>query len=233
MSQGFSIAGLPVRAGLGWGLLIGGVTAALALRWFPSALPDRTAPTYWAMAAASAVMLLGSVLVHEVGHALVARRFGVLSGGITLLLLGARTEMAGALPHPRAEALMAAAGPTANALLALACAALLQLGAVAASAEMASVLTFAMLANALLAVINALPVYPLDGGRIVRAYFWLRTGRIDLATNRAAMIGLIASALVTVAGAAMLAARVPLEGMLTLSVGIYLYARARSAIRRR
>ena len=233
MSQGFSIAGLPVRAGLGWTLLIGAVTAALALRWFPSALPERSMPTSWLMAAVSAVMLLGSVLVHEVGHALVARQFGVRSGGITLLLLGARTEMAGALPHPRAEALMAAAGPAVNALLALVCAAVLSLDPVRGSEEIASMLTFAMLANALLAVINALPVFPLDGGRIVRAYFWLRTGQMDVATNRAAMIGLVSSALVTVAGAAMLAARVPLEGMLTLAVGIYLYARARSAFRRR
>ncbi len=231
MSDAPSTGGLRVRAELGWAVLILGLTAALALRYFPAALPERSAFAYWSMALASVVLLLGSVLLHELAHAAVAARFGVRSRRITLLFLGARTEMAGMLPNPRAEALMAAAGPLSNMILALACAAVFQVTSRAGAEQATSVLSFGMLANALLAVINALPVYPLDGGRIVRAFLWVRTGAIAPATRQAALVGVTVSALVSLGGVLLFTAGRSIEGLLAFSIGVYLYVRARSAMR--
>lgn len=231
MGDAPSIGRLRVRAELGWVVLIVALTAALALRYFPAAVPARTAPAYWGLALASVALLLASVLLHELAHAAVAARFGVRSRGITLILLGARTEMSGMLPGPRAEAVMAAAGPAANVVIAVVCAAALELAGRAGAPLGASIASFGMLANSLLAVINALPVYPLDGGRIVRAILWVQTGALPEATRQAALVGIIVSVGVAVAGVALSTTGRTVEGLLVFAVGVYLYARARSAMR--
>lgn len=223
--------GFRVRAELGWAVLILALTAALALRYYPAAVPDRSAWAHWSMALASVVLLLASVLLHELAHSVVAERFGVRSRGITLLLLGARTEMSGMLPHPFAEALMAIAGPAANVVLALSCAAVLRLTTSLGAELPTAVLAFGMLANALLALINVMPVYPLDGGRIVRAILWLRTGTLPEATRQAGLIGILVSTVVAAGGVTLYVAGRPIEGVLAFSIGVYLYVRARSAMR--
>ena len=231
MSSAVPGGGFRVRAGLGWMLLTLALTAGLALRYYPSAVPERSAYAYWTMALASVVLLLASVLIHELAHAVVAERYGVRSRGITFFLLGARTEISGKLPTPFAEAVMAIAGPAANVILALSCLAVFQLATSMGSSLATAVLAFGMLANALLALINILPVYPLDGGRIVRAILWLRSGTIIEATTQAALIGILVSGLVAVGGVAVYTAGRVFEGVLAFSVGVYLYARARSALR--
>jgi Zn-dependent protease len=114
--------------------------------------------------------LLGSVLLHELGHALTARKFGIGVRGITLELLGGWTEMDRDAPTPRVDALVSLAGPAVS----------LVLGGIATAAAVAlpdrtaaGQIVFQLAAsNLLVAIFNVLPGLPLDGGRALRAGLW-------------------------------------------------------------
>ncbi|NMO53492.1 site-2 protease family protein [Actinoplanes sp. TBRC 11911] len=116
------------------------------------------------------VCLLGSVLLHELGHALTARRFGIGVRGITLELLGGWTEMDRDAPSPRVDALVSLAGPAVS----------LVLGGAASAASfvlpdrtVVGQIVFQVAAsNILVAIFNVLPGLPLDGGRALRAGLW-------------------------------------------------------------
>ncbi|GIJ42783.1 peptidase M50 [Micromonospora andamanensis] len=131
--------------------------------------------------------LLGSVLAHELGHALTARRFGIGVRGITLELLGGYTEMDRDAPSPRVDLLVSLAGPAVSAVLgAAAVAATLALP----DRTVADQLAFQLAAsNVIVAVFNILPGLPLDGGRALRAVVWALTRDRHRATEVAGWAG--------------------------------------------
>ncbi|MGW4500597.1 M50 family metallopeptidase, partial [Micromonospora sp. NPDC004336] len=133
------------------------------------------------------VSLLGSVLLHELGHALTARRHGIGVRGITLELLGGYTEMDRDAPSPRVDLLVSLAGPAVSAVLgALAVAATLALPA----GTLANQLAFQLaVSNVIVAVFNSLPGLPLDGGRALRAAVWAATGDRHRGTEVAGWVG--------------------------------------------
>src|SRR4051794_33989859 len=133
--------------------------------------------------------LLGSVLLHELGHALTARRFGIGVRGITLELLGGWTEMDRDAPTPRTDALVSLAGPAVSLVLG-------GIGTVATLAlpdrTAAGQIAFQLAAsNILVAIFNVLPGLPLDGGRALRAGLWALIKDRDRATEAAAWSGRI------------------------------------------
>jgi Zn-dependent protease/CBS domain-containing protein len=183
------IAGIPV--GLNWSLLVVFwlITWGLAGGWFPSLFPDHSPGAYWAAALVTAVFFYCSLLAHEVGHALVARRNGVGVQGITLWLFGGVAKLEGEAMNPRAALRIAGIGPLVSfgvAGLSTSIAALL----IALDAPELAVGVFAWLAviNVILAVFNLVPAAPLDGGRILQGLLWLRHGdrvRASLSASRA------------------------------------------------
>lgn len=133
--------------------------------------------------------LLGSVLLHELGHALTARRFGIGVRGITLELLGGWTEMDRDAPTPRVDALVSLAGPAVSMVLGgLATALTLALPDRTVTEQIAFQLA---LSNVLVAVFNVLPGLPLDGGRALRAGLWALIKDRNRATEAAAWSGRI------------------------------------------
>jgi Zn-dependent protease len=128
-----------------------------------------------------------SVLLHELGHALTARRFGIGVRGITLELLGGWTEMERDAPTPRVDALVSLAGPAVSLLL----------GALATGATIAApdrtvinqIFFQVAASNVLVAVFNVLPGLPLDGGRALRAGVWALLGDRGRATEVAGWAG--------------------------------------------
>ncbi|WP_435009641.1 site-2 protease family protein [Tundrisphaera lichenicola] len=130
--------------------------------------------------------LLGSIVLHELGHALMARRYGIGTADITLYLFGgvARLERMPRSAGP--ELLIALAGPAVNVAIAVALAGLLSLTSVAGISS--SLVSYILYTNIGLVVFNLLPVFPMDGGRVLRALLsgWL--GR-PKATEVAASIG--------------------------------------------
>jgi Zn-dependent protease len=171
------IAGIPV--GASWSaLLIAGLIAwSLAGSLLPAQAPGLAPAAYWLAGLAGAGLFLGSLLAHEVGHALVARRAGLAVRGITLWLLGGVALLEDEPATPRDELRVALVGPAVS----LALAVVFGLAAVVGSAAglpAAAVVVTAWLAvgNAALAVFNLLPAAPLDGGRVLRGLLWRRHG---------------------------------------------------------
>ncbi|MBN0042796.1 site-2 protease family protein [Streptomyces actuosus] len=167
-----------IRIGVHWSALVITVVVAVGLTdRLPGALPGSPAWEYWLIGALSAVAFVLSLLVHELSHALVARRNGVTVDDITLWLLGGIARLRGEAPTPAVETRIAAVGPLVSLLLGGLFAALAAVLDTRAPGALA-VDALASLAglNVLLAVFNALPAAPLDGGRLLRALVWRRTG---------------------------------------------------------
>jgi Zn-dependent protease len=177
-------------------LLIGGVLASTVL---PQAVADQPPARYWIVAAVTSIVFLGSLLGHEIAHAIVARRRGVPVKSITLWLLGGVTEFAGETKTPKDEFQVSVAGPLVSLLLAgvfYAVAVFLKGPALVVAA-----VRWLALMNAVLAVFNMLPGSPLDGGRVLHAALWHRHGdraRADRATAKAGQA--LGMALIVVGG---------------------------------
>jgi Zn-dependent protease/CBS domain-containing protein len=165
---------VPVSAHFSVLLILLLLTQILALSVLPAALPGQTTMAYWLAAALASVVFLAALLAHELAHAIVARHNGIPVKRITLWMFGGQTELGGQPPSPRADALIAAAGPATSLGLG---------GMFAGSAWLFNgsglwTATLAWLAgvNVLLAVFNLLPGAPLDGGRLLRALLWRHYG---------------------------------------------------------
>jgi Zn-dependent protease len=131
-----------------------------------------------------------SIIVHELGHSIVARRYGIPIKDITLVIFGGVATMEDEPKRPRDEYFMAIAGPVTSGLIAVAM--LLGetvLGAVAPKAPLLSVFAYLAWMNALLAGFNMVPAFPLDGGRVLRAILWDWRKDLKFATRISAGLG--------------------------------------------
>src|SRR5579872_4341053 len=176
------------------GLHVSWIVLFLFVVWaIASSLSELRHPLAFGLATVCALLLFTSVVVHEFAHALVARRFGVQTQGITLFIFGGVATLENEPPTPRAELAIALAGPLQSGLLALACYGITVLfdrhgtGPVANSMSLA--FAYVSVANAVLAIFNLVPAFPMDGGRVLRALFWMRTRDQRAATIGAALVG--------------------------------------------
>src|SRR5262249_44939160 len=146
----------------------------------------------WLAGLCGAVVLLASLLAHELAHALVARRAGVPVSGVTLWLFGGVTTLGGEAKTARTDFRIAGSGPaTSLALAAVFGAVAAGLGTLGVSHIVVGVAWWLSGINLLLGVFNLLPGAPLDGGQIVRAYLWRRHGDKVRAAIGAARAGRI------------------------------------------
>lgn len=182
------IRGIPIGAHWSVLVILALVADMLATSILPSTAKGASPTAYWAVALLLAFAFLLSLVAHEVAHAIVAARAGVPVKSITLWMLGGVTALEGDPPDARSDLRIAVVGPAVS----FACAGL---GAVAAILViviagprlLAAGFVWLAVTNALLAVFNLLPGAPLDGGRVVRAVVWRRTGdrdRAELAATR-------------------------------------------------
>lgn len=184
------IAGIPI--GVNWSVLI--IAALLAAGLAGGALPDEAAgyPTgvYWFVGTLTALAFFGSLLAHEMAHALIARRNGMPVEGITLWLLGGVSRLGGDAPSAPVELRMAIAGPATSLGLGLV---LLGLAAAGGPLNAPRLVTVAVgwlgFINVVLGVFNLAPAFPLDGGRVLRALLWHIHGDRLRATATAAAAG--------------------------------------------
>ncbi|MFG3660091.1 site-2 protease family protein [Streptomyces sp. NPDC047706] len=181
-----------IRVGAHWSVLFvfALILVGLAQGGLPAAHPGRPVWHYWLAAAATATVFLFSLLAHEISHALVARRNGVSVDDITLWLLGGLARLKSEASTPGAELRIAGVGPLVSLVLGglFALAAGLLAGFAGAGLVVEALAWLAGI-NILLAVFNVLPAAPLDGGRLLRAIVWWRTGSPLRATAVATTAG--------------------------------------------
>jgi Zn-dependent protease len=164
---------------------------------------DASETTVYVVAVVAAASFFASILLHELGHALAARREGIAVDGIDLFLFGGVMKMSRETDTPGAEFRVAVAGPLVTlALMALASGAAIALAGVDSFWDAASlsasadatpvevVVSLLVSMNMVLLLFNLVPAFPLDGGRIARAAAWKLTGDRHRATRFAARIGI-------------------------------------------
>jgi Zn-dependent protease len=210
MARAFTIGrlcGIRVDVHASWFIVFAFVTLTIAKTAPLSALGGVRS---YAIAALAAAALFASVVVHELAHALVARRFGVRTQAIALFLFGGVATLECEPPTPLADALVALAGPAMSAALALAAFGALRaadaLVPAAAFGTVAAILAYLTVVNGVLAAFNLLPAYPMDGGRVLRALIWKLRGDRDGATASASLTGMVFAAMFIFAGIVAVAA---------------------------
>src|SRR5689334_2304123 len=107
----FTLLGFKVSLHWSWLFLASLVVWSLARGIFPASIEGLTPGAYWSMGAIGAAGLFLSIVLHELGHSVVARFYGIQMGGITLFIFGGVAEMGNEPPTPKSEFLMAIAGP--------------------------------------------------------------------------------------------------------------------------
>ena len=181
-----------VRVGLNWSLPVLAVLLAtgLAGNSLPSNAPGYDSWAYGVAGTLTALAFLAAILAHELGHAVVARRQGLGVDGITLWALGGLTRIEGDAPSPGGELRISGIGPLVSLALGLGLGGLgLALGALGWSPLVAAAFAWLGAINLILAVFNALPGAPLDGGRLLHAALWRHHGDRFRATETASRVG--------------------------------------------
>jgi Zn-dependent protease/CBS domain-containing protein len=178
-----------IRIGINWSWLVvfALIVWSLDTAIFPSTKPGLSDGTYLAMSLVAALLFFSSLLAHELGHAVQARREGMEIEGITLWLFGGVARFRGMFPSAGAELRIALAGPVVSLVIGV----LFVLTAVFAGLpdEAEAVAAWLGYINLLLLLFNMLPALPLDGGRVLRASIWALRGDFGAATRIAAGVG--------------------------------------------
>jgi Zn-dependent protease/CBS domain-containing protein len=222
------VAGIEV--GLHWSLAIVFVLIVWTLAGqLPEIVPGQGQPAYWLASALAAAFFYVSLLSHEMGHALVARRLGVKVDGITLWLFGGVARLRGDASTPGTEARIAIAGPLVSLALAIMFGAATFALDVMAGPPLVEV-GFAWLAgsNAMLLLFNLIPAFPLDGGRLLRAWLWRRRGDRYRATSIAARLGRICAFLLVGLGLLDVVTQGGISGFWLVLLGWFLFTAARA-----
>ncbi|PJE25288.1 MAG: site-2 protease family protein [Mycobacterium sp.] len=183
---------------------------------------------YWAAGACGALVLLGSLLAHELAHAVVARRVGVATDSVTLWLFGGVTTLRGEAPTPKAAFRIAVAGPATSLALSVAFAGLaITLESAHIAVIVVSVAWWLSAVNLMLGLFNLLPGAPLDGGRLVRAFLWQRHGDRVRAAVGAAHAGRIVAIVLITLGLAEFVVGGLISGVWLAFIGWFILAAAR------
>lgn len=194
----------------------------------PGAVKGYSRPIYWVAGACGALVLLGSLLAHELAHAVVARRMGVRVADVTLWLFGGVTALEGEARTPTAAFRIAIAGPATSLVLSGAFAALATvLSSVHAGTIAVSIVWWLAVINLVLGLFNLLPGAPLDGGRLVRAYLWRRYGDSVRAAVGAAHAGRVVAIILIALGLAEFLVGGLLSGVWLAFIGWFIFAAAR------
>jgi Zn-dependent protease/CBS domain-containing protein len=232
----FRLLGIPISMDASWLIILALLTLTLA-RGFPEVLeafyPEaqiNPAPyEFWVMGLITALAFFVCIVLHELGHAVVARARGMPITGITLFLFGGVAELGEEPATAETEFLMAIAGPAVSVVLAVIFWVLAILGYHGGwPPQVVIVLGYLASINALVLVFNLIPAFPLDGGRVLRSILWGITGNVLRATRWASLAGQAFAWLLISWGIFQFFSGSWLGGIWTGLIGLFLNSAARS-----
>ncbi len=223
------IGGLTVVAG-GSILLLAALVAWALYLDILATIPATGGGAAAVAAVVGSMLFVGGILVHELSHAFVARRRDIEVTDVRLFVFGGYTTMAGEPPNARDEFTIAAAGPVASFFVS----GILYVASIATVAlpAMSRVFLALAVANLALAFFNLLPGFPLDGGRVLRAALWRRSGDRAKATRTAVRFGQLVGFGLMGVGVAFLVSVQDLAGLWWMIIGWFVYRTAADAGKR-
>lgn len=181
------ILGIPIGLDYSWFLVFVLLTWTLAVGYYPAEFGNWPVVQYWLIAALTALLLFGSVLLHELGHSVVAMRYRIPVRSITLFIFGGVAQIGAEPPSASAEFWIAIAGPAVSFALALLFGLLQPI--FAPIMPLLALTSYLAYINGALALFNLIPGFPLDGGRVFRAIVWGFSHNLRRATVIAGNLG--------------------------------------------
>ncbi|MGE3804670.1 MAG: site-2 protease family protein [Gemmataceae bacterium] len=225
--------GIPVFIDASWLVILSLLTFTMEanLQSIP-ALAGLSALSYWVMGAGTALAFFACILLHEMGHALVAQSTGQPVAGITLFLFGGVAEMKSEPTTALREFAMAIAGPLVTVVLALGFGLVYVLAQLYAwPAAVAVIAQYLLAINVVVLVFNMVPAFPLDGGRVLRSILWGAMGNLKRATRIASVCGSAFAWFLIFAGLLSLFGGDPLQGIWLGLIGLFLNNAAQGSYR--
>ncbi len=185
----------------------------------------------WILSAFSAILLFGSILLHEMSHSLVAQKTGLPIKEITLFIFGGVAQMTDEPSDPKQEFFIAIAGPAMSLLLGILFgAAYLAIKYYYGISVFAFMFQHLMLMNILMIVFNMVPGLPLDGGRVLRAILWGFTGDLQKSTKISSSLGKGFGLLLAIFGGLSFIGGQTVGGIWFVIIGLFLYNAAKMSM---
>jgi|WetSurSiteA1Bulk_404760.scaffolds.fasta_scaffold10691_2 Zn-dependent protease/predicted transcriptional regulator len=184
------VGGIDIIIDYSWFIIFFLVVYTMAESYFPQAHQHYSTPQYWIMGAIVAVLFFISILIHEIAHSFVAMKHGIKVTSIRLLIFGGLAQVTSEPKTGRHEFLIALSGPAASMALGMLFLTIYSYYYVTdLKTPIAGISGWLAGANIILAVFNLIPGFPLDGGRILRAFLWDRWNDRERATKVVSQIG--------------------------------------------
>lgn len=228
------IGGIEVRVQLGW-IFVVALVAALAVGQVAGAVPNLAMPLQWVLGGLVGVAFFLSAMLHDLAHALVARRRGVDVSSVVISFFGGTTPTDPKSDIAGDELAIAVSGPAVSIVIGLAFGGLaLGIGGLGSDLgqAIAEIMAVVSVLNLLIGLVNVVPAYPMDGGRIVRALAWRQTRSPSRGWTTAAITGRLSGLLVIAIGAVVFALGQITNGAMIALSGWFLILSSR-AIRER
>jgi Zn-dependent protease len=220
---------IPVRVDYSWFLIFVLFTWLLATSYYPVQDPSWPLWEYWVMGAVTSLMLFVSVLLHELGHSVVANRNGIPVRSITLFIFGGVSQIEQEPTRPSVDFLVASAGLSVSLLLGVFFT--LTQPLLAGIQPFSALFLYLAYINFALLAFNVIPGFPLDGGRVFRAIVWGATRNYERATVIAATVGRVIAFLFILLGVWLVFFGSFINGLWIIFIGWFLESASASEVR--
>jgi Zn-dependent protease/CBS domain-containing protein len=218
----FKVAGIRINIDYSWFIIFGLVLFALSAGYLPRTFPGQPTQTYWVAGLFATLLFFSSVMLHELAHSLVAIRQGIDIPEITLFIFGGVSRLSQEPTDPKTEFKIAVVGPLTSFALAAAFGVLRVFLQGFEPSLMVVVIGYLAWINLALGIFNLIPGFPLDGGRLLRAFLWWRTGSLTRATKVASDFGKGFAVAIMILGGLQIFAGALVNGLWFIFIGMFL-----------
>jgi len=221
------IAGIQITIDPSWFVIFMLVMFSLAAGYFPRQFPGQSVAAYWGAGVLATLLFFTSILVHELAHALMARRAGIHIAEITLFIFGGVARLSEEARDPKTELAIAIVGPLTSFALALLFWGLSHGLTTGQPSLVGAVFSYLTGINVAVGIFNLIPGFPLDGGRVLHAFLWQRSGSLTRATRTASNVGQGFAFVLMFFGALQIFSGSLMGGLWLMFIGMFLRGMAR------